>query len=132
MRTIFVFLFFVILITPLFAQENIDPQKKYIVTGEQLLYWQAHIIELEQFVSVLTNSLTEKETYILILKSEIEELKIQYEYSRRGFWAGLGAGYPLGAQAITLYQFNERFGIFLIGGYNNNWSINAGIITRIK
>lgn len=132
MKITLIVLFLIILTTPLFAQGEIDPEKKYIVTGEQVLRWQAHIIELEQFVGVLTNSLTQKETYILILKSEIEVLKIQYEYSRKGFWAGLGAGYPLGAQAITLYQFNERFGIFLIGGYNNVWSINAGIITRVK
>ena len=133
MRNIIITIIFILIsLKSGFAQENIDPEENYIVIGEQILYWQNHINDLEQYVSFLKNSLTEKEIHILILKSEIEVLKIQYEQSRKGFWTGLGVGYPLGAQGIILYQFNERIGVFMVGGFNSIWSINAGIITRIK
>ncbi|KKN06577.1 hypothetical protein LCGC14_1075930, partial [marine sediment metagenome] len=52
--------------------------------------------------------------------------------SRKGFWTGLSTGYPLGAQGIVLYHFNERIGVFMIGGYNSIWSMNAGIVMKIK
>ena len=131
-KIILILMFIAILITPLFAQEKIDLQKKYIVTGEQLLYWETHIKDLDQYINVLTNTLTEREIEIVILKSEVEEWKNKYERSRKGFWTGLGTSYPLGAQGIILYQFNERIGVFAIGGYNSIWSINAGIVMKVK
>ena len=131
-KIILILMFIAILITPLFAQEKIDIEKKYIVTGEQLLYWETHIKDLDQYINVLTNTLTEREIEIVILKSEAEEWKHKYERSRKGFWTGLGTSYPLGAQGIILYQFNERIGIFAIGGYNSIWSINAGIVMKVK
>ena len=115
-----------------FAQEEINPEQKYIITGEQILRQQWHLASLQAEVINLTYALNEKEIEIIILKSQIEEWKYKYEQSRKGFWTGLGAGYPLGAQGIILYQFNERIGVFIIGGYNSKWSINAGLITRIK
>ena len=130
-KIILILTFIILLINPLFAQE-IDSEKKYIVTGEQLLKWQAHIINLQQNINNLTFTLNEKELEAVILKSEIAEWKAKYERSRKGFWTGLGSGYPLGAQGIALYQFNERIGIFMIGSYNSVWSINAGFIARIK
>ena len=131
-KIILILMFIAILITPLFAQEKIDPEKKYIVTGEQLIRWQWQLANLQQSVHELTNTLTEKEIEILILKSEIEKWKYKYERSRKGLWTGLGTSYPLGAQGIILYQFNERIGIFAVGGYNSIWSINAGIVMKVK
>lgn len=122
---------FILLISPIYAGE-IDPEKKYIVTGEQILQWQSHIINLQQYINNLTYALDEKELEAIILKSEIEEWKAKYERSRKGFWTGLGSGYPLGAQGIALYQFNERIGIFIASGYNSIWSVNVGFIARIS
>lgn len=131
-KIILILMFIAILITPLFAQENIDPEKKYIVTGEQLIRWQWQLTSLQQSVHELTNALTEKEIEIVILKSEVEEWKYKYEQSRKGLWIGVGGGYPLGSQGMILYQFNERIGIFMIGGYNSIWSVNLGFIARVK
>ena len=131
-KIILILMFIAILITPLFAQEKIDLQKKYIVTGEQLLYWETHIKDLDQYINILTNSLTEKEIEIVILKSEVEKWKNKYEQARKGFWVGVGSGYPLGGQGTVIYQFNERFGLFAIGGYSSIWVINLGFIARVK
>ena len=131
-KIIMTIIFILVSLKPGFGQENIDPDKKYIVTGEQILRWQNHINNLQENVDNLTNDLTEKEIDILVLESKIEKLNLKYEHARKGLWGGLGMGYPLVGQAITIYQFNERFGIFLIGGYNSVWSVNAGIVTKIK
>lgn len=117
-------LIFIALLSPLFAQE-IDPEGRYMVTGKQLLQWQ-------QYVDILIYALTEKEMEVVILQSEAEEWEYKYERSRKGFWAGLSGGYPLGAQGIILYQLNERIGIFMIGGYGGRWTVNAGFVARIK
>ena len=133
MRNIIMTIIFILVsLRPGFAQEEIDPEQKYIITGEQIMYQQWHLANLKQEVIELTYALSEKEIEIIILKSQVEEWKYKYEYSRKGLWTGLGAGYPLGAQGMILYQFNERIGVFIIGGYNSLWSINAGLITRIK
>ncbi len=116
-------LIFIAILNPLFAQE-IDPEGRYLVTGKQILQWQ-------QYVNALTHALNEKAIEAMILKSEVEKWKYKYEQSRRGFWTGLSSGYPLGAQGIMLYQFNERIGIFMIGGYSSIWTINAGFVARI-
>lgn len=131
MKKLILILALILLISPLYAEE-IDPDKKYIVKGEQILRWQKHILSLQQYVNNLTFILNEKELEILALKSEIEEWKAKYDRSRKEFWTGLGSGYPLGAQGIALYQFNERIGIFLIGGYSDLWTINVGFIAKIS
>ena len=129
-KVMFIFVF-ILFITLLIAEE-IDPNEKYIVTGAQLLNYQQHIVKLQWFVYNLENTLTEKKLEIVVLKSEVEKWKLKYERSRKGFWTGIGSGYPLGAQGVILYQFNEQFGLFVIGGYNSLWSINAGFIARVK
>ncbi len=121
---------FIALLNPLFAQE-IEPEEKYIITGEQVLQWQRQMNGMQQYINNLVYALNEKEIEVTILKSEIEKWKYKYEQSRKGFWTGLSSGYPLGAQGIVLYQFNERIGIFVIGGYNSVWTINAGFVARI-
>ena len=133
MRKIIMIIIFILMsLRSGFAQEEIDPKQKYVLTGEQIIRQQWHLASLQQEVFNLTYALNEKEIEIIILQSQVEEWKYKYERSRKGFWTGLGVGYPLGAQGIILYQFNERFGVFMIGGFNSIWSINAGIITRIK
>ena len=133
MRKIIMIIIFILMsLRSGFAQEEIDPKQKYVLTGEQIIRQQWHLASLQQEVFNLTYALNEKEIEIIILQSQVEEWKYKYERSRKGFWMGLGTGYPLGAQGIILYQFNERFGVFMIGGFNSIWSINAGIITRIK
>lgn len=124
-------LIFIALLNPLFAQE-IDLEEKYIVTGEQILQWQRQIQGMQQYINNLTYALNEKEMEVTILKSEAEKWKYKYEQSRKGFWTGLSSGYPLGAQGIILYQFNERIGMFMVGGYSSVWTINAGFIARIS
>ncbi len=133
MRNIIITIIFILIsLRPGFAQEKIDPEQKYIITGEQIIRQQWHLANLQQEVIKLTYSLNEKEIKIIILKSQVEEWQYKYERSRKGFWTGLGTGYPLGAQGIMLYQFNERIGVFMIGGFNSAWSINAGIVMKIK
>jgi len=133
MRKIIMIIIFILMsLRSGFAQEEIDPKQKYVLTGEQIIRQQWHLASLQQEVFNLTYALNEKEIEIIILKSQVEEWKYKYEQSRKGFWTGLGVGYPLGAQGIILYQFNERIGVFMVGGFNSIWSINAGIITRIK
>ncbi len=117
-------LMFIAILNPLFAQE-VDPEGRYMVTGKQLLQWQ-------QYINMLIYTLNAKEMEVVILQSEVEKWKYKYEQSRKGFWTGLSSGYPLGAQGIMLYQFNERIGIFMMGGYNSVWMINTGFIVRIK
>ena len=133
MRKIIMIIIFILMsLRSGFTQEEINPEQKYVITGEQIIRQQWHLASLQTEVIKLTYALNEKEIEIIILKSQVEEWKYKYEQSRKGFWTGLGVGYPLGAQGIILYQFNERFGVFMVGGFNSIWSINAGIITRIK
>ncbi|KKM63691.1 hypothetical protein LCGC14_1508970 [marine sediment metagenome] len=135
MKTILIFAFIILLINPLFvvcAEEKIDPEKQYIVAGEQILRWQAHILSLQQYINNLTYALTEKDLEIVALQSEVEEWQSKYERSRKGLWTGIGSGWPLGAQGMAVYQFNERIGVFMIGGYSGLWAINVGFIARVK
>ncbi len=132
MKIIPITAFIIFLINSLLFAQEIDKKKNYIITGEQIIRQQWHLASLQTEVIKLTYALNEKEIEIIILKSQIEEWKYRYEQSRKGFWTGLGTGYPLGAQGIMLYQFNERIGVFIIGGYNSLWSINVGFIARVK
>ncbi len=100
---IMIIIFILVSLRPGFAQEDIDPEKKYIVTGEQILKCQNHINNLEEYNNYLTYTLNEKEIDILILKSEIQELNLKYENTRKGLWAGLGMGYPLGSQGTQSF-----------------------------
>ncbi len=131
-KIIMIIIFILMSLRSGFAQEEINPKQKYIITGEQIIRQQWHLASLQTEVINLTYALNEKEIEIIILKSQVEEWKYKYEQSRKGFWTGLGTGYPLGAQGIMLYQFNERIGVFIIGGYNSLWSINVGFIARVK
>ncbi len=131
-KIIMIIIFILMSLRSGFSQEEINPKQKYIITGEQIIRQQWHLASLQTEVIKLTYALNAKEIEIIILKSQAEEWKYKYEYSRKGFWTGLGTGYPLGAQGIMLYQFNERIGVFAVGGYNSIWSVNLGFIARIK
>ena len=133
MRKIIMIIIFILMsLRSGFPQEEINPEQKYIITGEQIIRQQWHLVSLQTEVIKLTYALNEKEIEIIILKSQIEEWKYKYERSRKGLWIGIGSGYPLGGQGTIIYQFNERFGLFAVGGYSSVWVINLGFIARAK
>ena len=80
MRKIIMIIIFILMsLRSGFAQEEIDPKQKYVLTGEQIIRQQWHLASLQQEVFNLTYALNEKEIEIIILKSQVEEWKYKYD-----------------------------------------------------
>ena len=95
--------------------------------------WQTKKIDEQEIVRLyeqLENLVIENET----LKAEKRILKEQFNRQlkeQKGFYIGLNAGYPLvNVDAIVLYKFT-RFGIYLIGGYNQQPNIGLGFVVKV-
>lgn len=112
------------------AQDSSD--EWVTIKKSQLMEWRDHILELQSTVEMYSVNIMELELKVMKLQNESLMWRNKYNSVRRGFWIGMSSGYPLGAQGIALYQFNERIGVFVVGGYSSSWSINAGFIARIS
>ena len=65
------------------------------------------------------------------LQAENSALRAQLESYKRGLFIGGNIGFPLGGDAMVLYQFNKS-GIYTFAGYNNGWNINIGYLRKVK
>ncbi len=117
-------------VTPCLAQDSSD--EWVTVRKSQLMEWRDHILALQFTASVYSARITVLELDVMRLENNYRELEEKYNRARKGWWIGVSSGLPLGAQGITMYQFNERIGVFAAGGYSGNWLINAGFIARVK
>ena len=117
-------------VTPCLAQDDSD--QWVTVKKSQLMEWRDHILALQSTVGIYSARITVLELDIMRLENNFKALEDKYNRARKGWWVGLGSGYPLGAQGTAIYQFNERFGLFLIGGFNSVWTVNLGFVTRVK
>lgn len=109
-----------------------DSEEWVTVKKSQLMEWANLIIDLRSRVNEYSVNITVLQMEILRLQNDNLELKKLYDNARKGFWFGVGTGYPMGGQGTVIYQFNERFGLFVISGYSSVWMVNAGFIARIK
>ena len=117
-------------VTPCLAQDDSD--KWVTVRKSQLMEWRDHLLALQSTVGIYSARITVLELDIMRLENNFKALEERYNRARKGFWVGAAGSFPLGVQGMTMYQFNERFGLFTMGGYSGSWSISAGFIARIK
>ena len=125
-------LMLVILFTATAALPQDDSEEWVMVKKSKLMGLATLITGLRSAVNVYSARVTVLELEIMRLENNYKLLEEKYNRARKGLWVGLGSGIPLGAQGMTVYQFNERFGVFVIGGFSGNWSVNAGFIARVK
>ena len=109
-----------------------DSEEWVMVKKSKLMGLATLITGLRSAVNVYSARVTVLELEIMRLENNFKVLEEKYNRARKGWWVGVGSGIPLGAQGMTVYQFNERFGLFVIGGYNSGWSVNLGFIARVK
>ena len=86
--------------------------------------------EIDGLYEEIERLVVENET----LKVEKRIIAEQYERqlkAQKGLYIGLNGGYPLvNVDAIVMYKFT-RFGIYLIGGYNQQPNIGMGFVVKI-
>ena len=87
-------------------------------------------IEIEDLYSEIARLVLEIEIY----KAEKLQLEEYYENEikkQKGLYGGLNFGYPLvNVDVIIMYKFTS-FGIYLIGGYNQQANIGLGVMVKI-
>ncbi len=125
-------LMLVILFTATAALPQDDSEEWVMVKKSKLMGLANLIADLRSAVNVYSTRVTVLELEVMRLENNYKMLEERYNRARKGLWAGVGSGFPLGAQGMTMYQFNERFGLFLIGGFNSIWSVNLGFMARVK
>ena len=109
-----------------------DSEEWVMVKKSKLMGLATLITDLRSAVNVYSTRVTVLELEVMRLEYNYKMLEDRYNRAKKGLWVGVGSGYPLGAQGMTMYQFNERFGLFMIGGYSGGWSVNLGFIARVK
>jgi hypothetical protein len=88
-----------------------------------------HIIALQNQVDLLMDEIN-------ILTVELNETDMRLDMyrqkynSQKGFYAGGGATYPLGVNAMMLYKF-DRLGLYVNTGYTTGFYVGAGGIIKI-
>jgi len=71
------------------------------------------------------------------LQLRIQACQIQINSSQRlsdeqiGIYIGGNVSYPLGANAIIMYKF-PKWGLYMIGGYNNGFDIGMGAVFKMR
>ncbi len=109
-----------------------DSEEWAMVRKSKLMGLANLITDLRSAVNVYSTRVTVLELEIMRLEHNYKLLEERYNRARKGLWVGLGSGWPLGAQGTAMYQFNERFGLFVVGGYNSLWTVNLGFVARVK
>lgn len=132
MKKSILYLILVMLFTVTVALPQDDLEEWVMVKKSKLMGLANLITDLKFAVNVYSTRVTVLELEVMRLESNCKMWEEKYNRAKRGLWAGLASGVPLGAQGMALYQFNERIGIFIIGGRSGLWAINAGFIARIK
>ena len=102
-------------VTPCLAQDDSD--KWVTVRKSQLMEWRDHLLALQSTAGIYSARITVLELDIMRLENNFKVLEEKYNRARKGWWVGVGSGYPLGAQGMTVYQFNERFGVFFLSPF---------------
>lgn len=125
-------LILVMLFTATAALPQDDSEEWVMVKKSKLMGLASLITDLRSAVNVYSARITVLELEVMRLKHNYKMLEEGYNRAKKGLWAGVGSGFPLGAQGMMMYQFNERFGLFVIGGYNSFWSVNLGFVARVK
>lgn len=110
------------------ADDRLDECERLLWrAGEQS---KADRAEIESLYEEISRLVVEVET-LKVEKAQLERLYIKKLNRQKGFYIGGNFGYPfINIDAMIMYKF-DRFGLYLIGGYNQQPDIGAGFLIKI-
>ena len=96
--------------------------------------------ELEEYLARMESdreTIKKQQEQILDLQLQVQEYSLQINSLQRssdeqeGIYIGGNIAYPWGGDAIVMYKFH-KWGLYIIGGYNNGFDIGAGAIFKMR
>jgi len=100
------------------------------VPREELIEYLERMEKDRETIKELIKEKLELQMTMTLYESKLNEYKAQVKRSK-GLYIGGNIGYPfLNVDLILMYKF-EDFGLYLLGGYNQGFNINAGAIFKL-